>query len=251
MYSALYHQISFGIVLQLSPSLKGQRSLSFLIFSLENINFPLPPSLTLHSQTRQLKSKTKSNTIQCSLIESGGCNDQVSRDHWIVPQAFTLWAWSITNLLLIKSNKYKTAYIHFYLAPSWSQNNNKTGSQRETAFLKKIMQPMHAALKTPVYHKQMASPQEALLCLCDYQQVLCPTCLQNILMVPALEFGEFCLLRYFMIGRGITAEQDLQVLVSRRIMSSLPFFPGLLHGAYKDWNELIENKETKGVWGGE
>lgn len=29
----------------------------------------------------------------------------------------------------------------------------------------------------------------------------------------------------------------------------LALFPGLLHGAYKDWNELIENKETKGVWG--
>lgn len=68
---------------------------------------------------------------------------------------------------------------------------------------------MRAALKTPAYHKQMASPQETLLCLSDYQWALCPTCLCKILMVPALEFGEFCLLRYLVIGRGITAEQDL------------------------------------------
>lgn len=31
----------------------------------------------------------------------------------------------------------------------------------------------------------------------------------------------------------------------------LALSPGLLHGLYKDRDELIENKETKGVWGGE
>lgn len=232
MCGALYHQISFSIVLQLSASLKGQPSLSFLIFSLENINFPLPPSPTLHFQTRQFKSKTQSNTIQCSLIESAGCNDQVSRDHRIVPQAFALWIWSITNLLLIKSNKYKTAYIYFQLARSWSQNNNKTGKS-ETAFQKNVLQPMHTAPKAPVHYKQAVSPREALLCMSDYRWALCPTCLWSILMVPALEFGGFCQLRYFVIGRGITAEQDLQVLVSRRIMSSLPFLLGYCMGYTK------------------
>lgn len=31
----------------------------------------------------------------------------------------------------------------------------------------------------------------------------------------------------------------------------LTLSPGLLHRLFKDWDELIENKETKGVWGGE
>lgn len=97
-------------------------SLNFLIRkqALSSSSFP-----AFCSPTRRFRSKTQGNAIQCSLIESAGGNDQVSRDHWIVPQALTLWIWSITNLLLIKSNKYKTAYIYFYLAPGWSQNNNK------------------------------------------------------------------------------------------------------------------------------
>lgn len=103
------------------------------------LSSPFSPSIPrLCSPTRQFRSKTQSNAIQCGLIESAGRNDQVSRDHWIVPQAFALWIWSITNLLLIKSNKYKTAYIYFYLAPSRSQNNNKTG-ESETAFQKNVL----------------------------------------------------------------------------------------------------------------
>lgn len=137
MYSALYHQVSFGIVLSLSSSLKGQPSLSSLIFSLENKNFPFCTSPALHSPTRQFRNQTQSNAIQWSLIEGPGCNDQVSRDHWIVPPAFAFWIWSITNLLLIKSNKYETAYISFYLAPNWSQTNNKTG-ESEAAFQKNV-----------------------------------------------------------------------------------------------------------------
>lgn len=158
VYSALCHQISFGIVLYLSPILKGQLFLSFLIFSLQNINFPLSPPPTLHSQSRQFNSKTQSNAIQCSLIESAGCNDQVSRDHWIEPQAFTLWIWSITNLLLIKSNKYKTAYIYFYLAPSWSQNNNKTGKSETEEW---AVADAYSTLSSCTL--QAGSPQEALV----------------------------------------------------------------------------------------
>lgn len=155
-------------------------SLNFLIRkqALSSSSFP-----AFCSPTRRFRSKTQGNAIQCSLIESAGGNDQVSRDHWIVPQALTLWIWSITNLLLIKSNKYKTAYIYFYLAPGWSQNNNKKKGKSQTAFPKDALQPMCATCKDTVPHSTVSpkrlragSPKETVLCMADYRWALYPTC---------------------------------------------------------------------------
>lgn len=171
-----------------------------VIFSLKGTAFPFSPNFLIRKQhlssssfppSRWFRSRTESNTIQCSLIESTGGNDQVSRDHWIVPQALALWIWSITNLLLIKSNKYETACIYFYLAPGWSQNNNKKGKW-ETAFPKSALQPMCTIRKATVHCRQAGSPQETPAAYGWLPVGTASHLLWNILAVPALEFGAFC-----------------------------------------------------------
>jgi len=69
--------------------------------------------------------------------------------------------------------------------------------------------------------------------------------------MPALEFGEFCELRYCVIGKRYHCRTGSIGISVKKNNVLLALSPGLLHGLYKDWDESIENKETKGVWGGE
>lgn len=72
-----------------------------------------------------------------------------------------------------------------------------------------------------------------------------PTRLWNTLQMPVPDFWGFCSLRYFVIGRGITRIGSVGISVKKN--NVLPALSaGWLHGLYKDWDESIENKESRG-----
>lgn len=110
---------------------------------------------------------------------------------------------------------------------------------------------MHTALKATVRYRQTVSPQEALVV-----SVWLPVGIMSHLPVEYINGASPWVWRILLAEILCDRERyhcrtgSIGISVKKNNVF-LALSPGLLHGLYKDWDELIENKEAKGVWGGE